>query len=66
MSRRGWLLFLAMGLIWGIPYLFIRIAVMHLTPATMVFLRTSVAVVLLVPIAAARGQSGRSCGGGGR
>jgi drug/metabolite transporter (DMT)-like permease len=58
MSRRGWLLFLAMGVIWGIPYLFIRIAVMHLTPATMVFLRTSVAVVLLLPIAAARGQIG--------
>ena len=31
---------------------------MHLTPATMVFLRTSVAVVLLLPIAAARGQIG--------
>jgi drug/metabolite transporter (DMT)-like permease len=50
------LLFLAMGVIWGIPYLFIRIAVMHLTPVSLVFLRTSVAVVLLVPIAAARGQ----------
>jgi drug/metabolite transporter (DMT)-like permease len=56
MSRRGWLLFLAMGVIWGIPYLFIRIAVMHMTPSTMVFLRTSVAVVLLVPIAVARGE----------
>jgi drug/metabolite transporter (DMT)-like permease len=56
MSRRGWLLFLAMGVIWGIPYLFIRIAVMHMTPPTMVFLRTTVAVVLLVPIAVARGQ----------
>jgi drug/metabolite transporter (DMT)-like permease len=58
MSRRGWFLFLAMGLLWGIPYLFIRIAVMHVTPATMVFLRTSVAVVLLLPIAAVRGQVG--------
>src|SRR5215475_1616631 len=56
MSRRGWLLFIAMGVIWGIPYLFIRIAVMHLTPASLVFLRAGVAVVLLVPVAAARGQ----------
>lgn len=56
MSRRGWLLFLAMGVIWGIPYLFIRIAVMHLSPPTMVFLRTGVAVALLVPIAVARGE----------
>jgi drug/metabolite transporter (DMT)-like permease len=55
MSRRGWFLFLAMGVIWGIPYLFIRIAVMHLTPVSMVFLRTVVAVVLLLPIAAGRG-----------
>ena len=56
MSRRGWLLFLAMGVIWGLPYLFIKIAVEDLTPATLVFLRTSVAALLLVPIAAARGQ----------
>ena len=27
MSRRGWLAFAAVSLIWGIPYLFIRIAV---------------------------------------
>jgi drug/metabolite transporter (DMT)-like permease len=37
MTRRGLLLFAAMCLIWGIPYLFIRIAVSELTPATLVF-----------------------------
>ena len=26
-SRRGWLLFGAMALLWGVPYLFISIAV---------------------------------------
>ena len=56
MSRRGWLLFLAMGVIWGVPYLFIKVAVDHMTPATLVFLRTAVAAVLLVPVAAAKGQ----------
>lgn len=56
MSRRGWLLFLSMGVIWGIPYLFIKVAVGHLTPASLVFLRTSVAALLLVPVAAWRGQ----------
>jgi drug/metabolite transporter (DMT)-like permease len=56
MSRRGWLLFLTMGLIWGVPYLFIKVAVEHLTPASLVFLRTSVAALLLVPVAAAQGQ----------
>lgn len=56
MSRRGWLLFLAMGVIWGIPYLFIKIAVDHLTPASLVFLRSALSALLLVPFAVARGQ----------
>ena len=30
MSRRGWLLFLVLCLIWGIPYLLIRVAVREL------------------------------------
>jgi drug/metabolite transporter (DMT)-like permease len=56
MSRRGWLLFATMGLIWGIPYLLIKVAVAGLHPATLVFSRTLLAALLLVPIAAARGQ----------
>lgn len=55
MSRRGWVLFLAMGVIWGIPYLLIKIAVEDLSPATLVFARTGLATVLLLPLAAARG-----------
>ena len=55
MTRRGLLLFVAMCLIWGIPYLFIRIAVSELTPATLVFLRTGVAALVLLPIAVRRG-----------
>lgn len=43
-----------MGLIWGIPYLLIKIAVGELTPASLVFLRTAIGALLLVPIAAAR------------
>jgi drug/metabolite transporter (DMT)-like permease len=54
MSKRGWLLFAAMSLIWGIPYLLIKVADEELTPATVVFLRTGVAAVLHVPIAARR------------
>jgi drug/metabolite transporter (DMT)-like permease len=56
MTRRGWLLFATMGLIWGIPYLMIKVAVGGLHPATLVFLRTALAALLLVPIAASRGQ----------
>jgi drug/metabolite transporter (DMT)-like permease len=55
-SRRGWLLFLTMGVIWGLPYLFIKVAVAHVPPASLVFLRTGVGALILVPIAAARGQ----------
>ena len=27
MSRRGWFLFILVGFLWGIPYLFIKVAV---------------------------------------
>lgn len=43
-----------MGLIWGIPYLLIKIAVSELTPASLVFLRTAIGAALLLPVAAAR------------
>jgi drug/metabolite transporter (DMT)-like permease len=47
-------LFAAMAVIWGIPYLFIKIAVGELTPATLVFLRSLIGASLLVPLAVAR------------
>ena len=56
MTRRGWILFLAMAVIWGIPYLLIKVAVGDLSPVTVVFLRTAIAAALLVPLAAARGE----------
>lgn len=56
MSRRGWVLFLAMGVVWGIPYLLIKIAVEELSPPTLVLARTALAAVLLLPIAFARHQ----------
>jgi drug/metabolite transporter (DMT)-like permease len=45
-----------MCLIWGIPYLLIKVAVGDLHPVTLVFLRTAIGAVLLVPLAAARGS----------
>jgi drug/metabolite transporter (DMT)-like permease len=47
-----------MCLIWGIPYLLIKIAVGELTPASLVFLRTAIGAALLLPIAAARKDLG--------
>ena len=45
-----------MALIWGIPYFLIKLAVAELTPATLVFLRTTVAGLILVPLAIQRGD----------
>lgn len=44
-----------MAVIWGIPYLLIKIAIGELTPASLVLLRTTVGAALLLPVAAARG-----------
>jgi drug/metabolite transporter (DMT)-like permease len=45
-----------MAVIWGIPYLLIRVAVRQLDPGVMVLLRTAPATVLLMPIVIARRQ----------
>src|SRR5215475_11974454 len=56
MSRRGWVLFITMGVIWGVPYLMIKVAVSEIEPATLVLARTLIGAALLAPLAAARGQ----------
>ncbi len=56
MSRRGWVLFAAMAVIWGIPYLLIKVAIAELTPATLVLARTVLGALLLLPLAFARGD----------
>lgn len=56
MTRRGLALFIAMSVIWGLPYLFIRIAVGELSPVVLVFSRTAPAALILLPIALARGE----------
>jgi drug/metabolite transporter (DMT)-like permease len=55
-SRKGWLLFIALCVIWGIPYLLIRVAVRELPPPSLVFLRTAPAALLLAPLALHRGE----------
>lgn len=54
MTRRGLVLFGLMSVIWGIPYLFIRVAVAEITPATLVLGRTAIATAILLPIALLR------------
>lgn len=50
MSKRGWTLFAALGIIWGTPYLLIRIAVEYLSPSVIVVGRMSLALALLLPL----------------
>ena len=56
MSRRGMVLFGAMCVIWGIPYLLLKVAVEDFAPATVVLIRTGLAAVVLGPIALFRGE----------
>jgi drug/metabolite transporter (DMT)-like permease len=55
-SRRGVVLFGAMCVIWGLPYLMIRVAVRELAPVTLVFLRTALGALILIPVAGLRGE----------
>ena len=54
MTRRGLVLFALMSVIWGVPYLLIRVAVAEVTPATLVLARTAIAAAILLPYAIAR------------
>jgi drug/metabolite transporter (DMT)-like permease len=54
MSRRGWALFLVMAVIWGLPYLLIRVAVRQLDPGVLVLARTAPVALLLTPLVIAQ------------
>lgn len=56
MTRRGWLLFSTMCLLWGVPYLLIKVAVEELTPPQLVLLRTGIAAAVLLPWVLWKGQ----------
>ncbi|MFZ2059232.1 MAG: DMT family transporter [Acidimicrobiales bacterium] len=56
MSKRAWLLFGALSVIWGVPYLLIRISVREVAPSTLIFLRTAPVALVLLPVVAYRGQ----------
>ena len=56
MTARGWFLFSLMGVVWGIPYLLIKVAVdAPLSPSMVVFTRCALGAVLLMPFAIRQG-----------
>lgn len=51
MDRRNWILLLALAALWGASYLFIKIGLDDLSPAGVVFTRTALAALVLLPFA---------------
>lgn len=51
MTRRGWALFALIGVLWGVPYLFMKVAVEELSTPVIVFARLVIGAAMLVPIA---------------
>jgi drug/metabolite transporter (DMT)-like permease len=50
-SPRGWALFGAVSVVWGVPYLFIKLAVEDLSPGFVAWSRVALAALILLPIA---------------
>jgi drug/metabolite transporter (DMT)-like permease len=57
-SRKGWVLFGVMCVVWGIPYLFIKVAVGGVAVPVVVFARTVLGALVLLPLALRSGQLG--------
>lgn len=56
MTRRAWLLFAALSVVWGVPYLLIRVAAREVSPFVLVVARAGLAAAVLLPLAARRGE----------
>ena len=51
MTRRGWGLFALVGALWGVPYLFMKVAVEELSTPLIVFARVLIGALVLIPLA---------------
>jgi len=55
MSWRSWMAFVALGIIWGLPYFFIKLAVQEVSPLVVAWSRVVLGAAILLPIAWRRG-----------
>jgi drug/metabolite transporter (DMT)-like permease len=55
LSWRAWWAFAALGVIWGLPYFFIKLSVQELSPVVVAFGRVALGASILLPIARRRG-----------
>lgn len=51
MSRKSYFNFLAVGLLWGFPYLLLKVAVKEIEPSVIVFARVAIGAAILIPLA---------------
>jgi len=51
MSWRTWAAFVALGVIWGVPYFFIKLAVQELPPVMVAWGRVTLATLIVLPFA---------------
>lgn len=57
MSARGWALFAAVAVVWGVPYFFIKVALdADVPPVFLAWSRIALAVAVMLPIALHRGS----------
>ena len=61
MSRRGWVMFIAMCVIWGIPYLLIKVADTGVSVPVLVLARVGIGAALLFRWRCAAASSGSCC-----
>jgi drug/metabolite transporter (DMT)-like permease len=54
-SLRLWMIFVVLCIFWGIPYFFIKLALVDLSPACIAWTRITLAALVLAPIAWKRG-----------
>jgi drug/metabolite transporter (DMT)-like permease len=50
-TRRQWILFVTLAAAWGAPYLFIKVAIRDLEPATLACARLAIGAAVLLPLA---------------
>ena len=54
-NGRAWLAFVGLGITWGLPYFFIKVAVQEISPFDVAWGRITLAALILLPIAWHRG-----------
>src|SRR5690242_11765150 len=56
MRAPAWVAFAALSIIWGMPYLFIKIALGGVAPLAVAWWELTIGAVVLLPLAAIRGE----------